>query len=94
MNANASATTQTRCADGKHLFSNGGVSKNMPSKYIGKTCCGGEKLAGDSYGKQWQCKRCPYKAYVCGKCRKELPLTDEQAATMEKSRAAAEAKRA
>ena len=93
MNMNA-ATTETRCAAGKHLFNNGGARTNMPSKYIGKQCCGGDKLAGDAYGKQWQCKRCPYKAYVCGKCRKELTLTGEQMTTVTKSKSAAEAKQA
>ena len=85
---------RTFCAPGEHTFCAGGVRKDMPAKYIGKECCGGEKLAGDLYGKQWKCKQCPYKGYVCGKCRKEIPLTDEQKAVVEKKKeAAAAAKR-
>ena len=50
MNAHAAA----RCPNGKHKFRGGGISKRnldagMDPKYVGKMCCGGEKLSGDAY---------------------------------------------
>ena len=79
MNARAA----TRCPPGKHTFRGGGTSKTnrdgMAVQYMGK-CCGGEKLPGDAYRRLWKCTVCPHTGYVCGWCRKELKLDDEQEA--------------
>ena len=86
--AQQSAGQQVFCA-GVHHFGSGGVSKKgMDAMYRGR-CCGGTKLPGD--GNKWQCKFCPYKAFVCCKCRKELRMDEAQwAAVIEKKTAAQE----
>jgi hypothetical protein len=53
-----------------HKFSSGGAKPDMERKYKG-ACCDGDKVHGD--GNTSQCIYCPYKAYLCGMCRKELP---------------------
>ena len=44
----------------------------MDKMYKGR-CCGGDKVYGD--GKLSKCMHCPYQAYLCGSCRKEIAAT-------------------
>ena len=68
-----------------HYFNTGGSSADMDDKYKGP-CCGGTRKAGD--GKPATCLKpgCNFKAYLCAKCRKPLPLTKEQREIIEASR--------
>ena len=54
----------------RHMFSIGGARPDMERKYKG-ACCHGDKVHGD--GNLSQCRFCPYRVYLCGYCRKELP---------------------
>ena len=55
-----------------HRFATGGARRDMPGKYTGYLCCGGERMFGQPDLPLSACLVCGAHIAICNKCRRPL----------------------
>jgi len=69
-------SVSTKC---KHKFARGGARANMPGKYTGHLCCGGERKYGQHDLPLSKCLVCGTQVAICNLCRRPLrPVVEDE----------------